>query len=243
MILFASCSNDLNTVEQILPNTNLGDGSSSSEMSTSKSTNPYETVGVLYGELSKKYYETENFPNTISDIVKRVEVVLHDNTVFNDLKSNYYQPITTQRVQYLTQHRGVFLTEVIDNSSLSNNGKISLIKFVESLKTFYEMGSDCVDFHNSIEKYENIILNSTALNSNDKRIILVTTAIAKHTNYEIKSPEVDHSKHRFINEPEKNKDRDWGVLVGNIMATTEGTDESIAKAISLSLAVNATINN
>lgn len=243
MILSTSCSNDSNTIEETVASVPLKDGNSTSEVSTSNSRNPYENVGLLYDQLSKNYYEENNLPRTINDIVQRVEMVVHNNRAFNELKGNYYQPITSERVQYIAEHQDIYLKEVINNSSLSNNGKRSLNQFVGSLRPFYELGNDFVGFYNYIEKYENIIINSAVLNANDKRIILVTTAIAKHTNYNITSPEADHSNHMFMKEPEKNKDRDWGVLVGNIIATTEGSDESIAKSISLSLAVGATINN
>lgn len=243
MILTTSCSNDLNTVEETAVNTNFKEDNSSSELLTSNSNNPYEKVGLLYRQLSENYYEEENLPSDINDIVKRVEMIVHNYSGFNDLKGNYYQPVTSESVHYIVKNQDILLTENIGNSSLSINGKRSLSTFVVSLAAFIDNGNNCDALFQYIEKYENNILKNSALNANDKKIILVSTAIAKHSNYKLKSSHEANYSNLFAKEPKKNTDPDWDVLVGNIFATTEGTDESIAKALSLSLAVNATINN
>lgn len=243
LILSASCSNDLDIAEETSASTNFKEDNNRSDILSSNSTNPYEIVGQIYEQLATSYYEENNLPHQITDIVKRVEMLVHSNSAFNDLKRNNYQPVTSERVAYIAQHQDVFLTEVLGKSSLSINGKRSLNAFVESLAPFIDSGNDFEALHHYIEEYENSILNNSRLNANDKRIILVGTAIAKHSNYKINSSNVQHSNQMFMKEPKKNTDPDWGVLVGNFKATTEGTDESIAKAISLSLAVNATIND
>lgn len=102
-------------------------------------------------------------------------------------------------------------------------GKVSLDSFVNSLLSLLDKEDNCDVFYDFVVNYEATIINNPLLTERDKRIILTTSSIARHTTY------------RAMKRPKKNTDPDWDLLIGNIMGGTDGAIYNRAEAITMAL--------
>jgi len=93
-----------------------------------------------------------------------------------------------------------------------------------------ETEDDYEVIYNYIVAYETIVLKSTSFTESDKRVALITTSVARHSAY--------YRKKR----PKKNKDPEWDLMVGNIIAATDGAatgiQESVMRALIVGIAQN-----
>lgn len=192
--------------------------------------NPYEYVGQVHDQLFESYYEGQSLPTTIEDICSKVETIANENTVFKNLKQSSYQPLVPSKVAYRVQHQSTCLTDVIAASTLSTAAKSSLAAFCSAFLTRFETESNGETLYAYAAYYESTMVDNLFISETDKRIILTTTAVARHSAYLAKK------------KPKKNTDPDWTILVGNIMAATEGAEESQAKAITMALATGIAAN-
>ncbi|MFA6273956.1 MAG: hypothetical protein WC662_02240 [Candidatus Paceibacterota bacterium] len=152
-----------------------------------------------------------------------MESLANSNSTFTALKDTNYQPVSQVRVQYLLEHQSTCVADVISNSSMTAAAKLSLADFINSLVVFFptELNGDVIsDF---VIKYEDTVLTNPAFTTNDKRIMLVTTSIARHSAYMARK------------KPKKNTDPDWTILVVNIVAAADGAENEMAKSVSQSL--------
>lgn len=228
LTFFTSCTDESNTQQEV--DTNAIANRAINEILPLNNDNPYDAVGQLHDELFETYYASGNLPSEINGIISRVESVANSNSTFTAMKDTNYQIVAQQRVQYILEHKNTCVADVISNSSMTVAAKLSLTDFINSFVVLFptEFNGDVLsDF---VIKYENAVLVNPALTTNDKRIMLTTTSIARHSAYMARK------------KPKKNTDPDWLVLVGNIIAATEGAEEGSAKAVSMSLATGIAQN-
>jgi hypothetical protein len=221
LTFFTSCTDDANTHQEV--STNAIANRAINELLPLNNYNPYDVVGQLHDELFETYYASGNLPSDITGIINRVESVANSNSTFTALKDVNYQPVSQQRVQYLLEHKNTSVADVISNSSMTAVAKLSLTDFINSLIVLFptEFNGDVLsDF---VIKYENAIIANPAFTTNDKRIMLITTSIARHSTYMARK------------KPKKNTDPDWIIFVGNVIAATEGSEEGSAKAVTMAL--------
>lgn len=217
LTFFTSCTDDSNTQQEV--DTNTIANRAINELSPLNSDNPYDAVGQLHDTLFETYYASENLPSDINGIINRVETIANSNSAFTALKDTNYQPVSQLRVQYLLEHQSTCVDDVISNSSMSVAAKLSLTDFINSLVAFFptEFNGDILsDF---VIKYETAVLANPAFTTNDKRIMLITTSIARHSAYMARK------------KPKKNTDPDWTVLVVNIIAASDGAENGMAKSV------------
>lgn len=192
--------------------------------------NPYETIGQLHDELFTTYYEAEVLPTSIEEICSSVESIANANTTFNNLKEPNYQPLVPAKVEYSVQHQSTCITDIIASSSLSTGAKTNLAVFCKAFVILFDTENNAEILYGYVANYESTIVDNPSFTANDKRILLTTTSVARHSAYLAKK------------KPKKNTDPDWTILVGNIMAATEGAEENCAKAITLALATGIASN-
>ncbi len=185
--------------------------------------NPYDEVGWLYIELFDTYYTNGNLGGTVSQIVTKVQTIADANANFAAIKGSRYQNVSSTNVLYLLEHPTTCVNDVISASSMSTNGKSSLAGFVNFFIGFLGKESDCDVIYQKVVNYENEVLLNTALTQTDKRIIFTTTSVARHSAY------------RMTKKPKKNTDPDWTVLIGNIIASTEGSGYGSGEAATMAL--------
>ena len=193
--------------------------------------NPYDEAGLLYNELFDTYYTNGNLGGTVSQIATQVQTIADANTSFNLIKGSPYHNVSSTRVQYLLEHPTTCVNDVITASSMSTAGKSSLTSFVNSFIAFLSTENDCDVIYQKLVAYENEVLHSLALTNTDKRIILTTTSVTRHLSY------------RNNKKPKKNTDPDWTVLIGNIIASTEGAEYGSAEAATMALVTGIAQND
>jgi hypothetical protein len=217
---FVSCSSDNETTNS--ENVNV---ISAQRVTTlpGNDANPYDDVGWLYNELFDTYYTNENLGGTVSQIITKVQTIADGSKSFNSIKSSSYNDVSSVRVHYLLDHETTCVTDVISASSMTTVGKSSLTNFVNFFITFLSSENDCDVIYQEVVDYENEVLLNPSLTETDKRIILTTTSVARHSAY------------RATKKPKKNTDPDWTVLIGNIIASTEGAEYGSAEAATMAL--------
>lgn len=228
LTFFTSCTDDSNTQQEVDPNTIAN--RAINELSPLNSDNPYDAVGQLHDTLFETYYASENLPSDINGIINRVETVANSNSAFTALKDTNYQPVSEQRVQYLLEHQDTCVADVISNSSMTAAAKLSLTDFINSLIVLFptEFNGDVLsDF---VIKYEDAVIANPVFTTNDKRVILITTSMARHSAYMARK------------KPKKNTDPDWTILVVNIVAAADGAENGMAKSVTEGLVGGITSN-
>lgn len=223
-----SCSSDNDTTNS--ENTN----SNSAKLITTlpgNDANPYDEVGWLYNELFDTYYTNANLGGSVTQIITKVQTIADASANFNSIKGSPYHNVSNTRVLYLLEHPTTCVNDVISASSMSTTGKSSLTNFINSFIIFLENENDCDVIYDKVVSYENGVLLNAALTETDKRIILTTTSITRHSAF------------RARKKPKKNTDPDWDIFIGNIIASTEGAEYGSAEAATMSLVTGIAQND
>jgi hypothetical protein len=194
------------------------------------SDNPYDYAGKIHNELLECYFETGPLPVTVSGIVDRVALFANSNAGFNAIKVASYQTPSAESIAYVAAQDSSAVMEVISHSSMSALAKPILSNFVDSLLTLCPKEDSPEAMYNFISVFEATVMGNASLGGRDKRIILITTAVARHSICLAK-------KH-----PKKNTDPDWTIFVGNIIATTEHAGYGTAEAVVAGLAAGIVQN-
>ena len=220
MTFFTSCTTDSDTAQQdaITTVTNR-----TVNLLPGNNTNPYDEAGWLHNELFESYYASGNLPTSISGIANRVEAIADANAGFSAIKTSTYHVVSTERVQYILDHKNTCINDVISASSLTAKAKLSLGTFINSLVVVFDTETNCDVLYKFVADYESGIINDSLLTARDKQIMLITTSIARHSAYLAKK------------KPKKNTDPDWTVLVGNVVAATDGAEYGMAESVTEAL--------
>ena len=228
LTFFASCNNDLDTVKEGAATT-IGHRTISETLPLNTS-NPYDYVGQLHDELFESYYASGNLPTSVSGIANRVEAIANENTQFNAIKSSTYHAVSSERLQYILDHKSTYLTDVITASSMTAKAKLSLSTFINSLVVVFDTETNCDVLYQFVADYETEIIGDPLLTEKDKQIMLTTTSIGRHSAYLAKK------------KPKKNTDPDWTILIVNVVAAADGAEFGKAEAITLALAAGIATN-
>jgi hypothetical protein len=229
LTFFTSCTDDSNSNQEVDNDTIAN--RAINEVLPLNNSNPYDNVGQLHDHLFETYYANENLPSDINGIISKVESIANSDSTFISIKKSNYQTVSQSRVQYILEHKNTCVSDIISNSSMTAAAKMSLTEFINSLVVFFptELNGDVLsDF---VIKYENTIIANPLLTTNDKRIMLITTSIARHSTYMARK------------KPKRNTDPDWTILVGHVTAAAEGAEDGSAKAVTMALATGIAQNN
>lgn len=192
--------------------------------------NPYDEAGWVHNELFESYYESSSKPTSISGIISRVETLADFNSNFSKIKTSNYHTVSPERINYILEHKSTCVADIIDNSTLTAKGKLSLSNFINSLTLTFDHESSCDVLYTFVVNYEKTVLEDSILPARDKQIILTTTAVARHSSYLAKK------------KPKKNTDPDWTILVGNVIAAADGAEYGIAESVTEGLVAGIASN-
>lgn len=185
--------------------------------------NPYDIAGQLHSELYAAYYSEDSLSSSVTGVADRITMLANENESFTDLAGIDYSFLSTDRITYILSTIDSCTPEIIDASLVAPEAKNSFNTFVNSLLVLCERESNYAVIHDFVVTYENEISENSDFSLSDKEIILTTTSIARYAVYERKK------------RPKKNTDPEWDLLVANIAGGTEGSTESLEKAIVMSL--------
>lgn len=214
-ILLTSCNSDESVEEYKNTLESNIHGKSGILFSPSNSSNPYDSVGVLHNDILDIYLSGNHTHTSVEDIDNEVQSLIMASTIVSDSSALILPGIDV--IADILNSPDTSLTNIIDSSDFTGYAKIQFADFVDSLMM---MSNDEYEYiYDFIILYESSVLTDTSLISNDKRIILTVTSLARHSFY--------YSK--------KRKDKDWETSVGNIAAGTGGALEDPVAALRMAL--------
>ncbi|CAM4041979.1 hypothetical protein FLSI110296_10585 [Flavobacterium sinopsychrotolerans] len=225
---FISCSESTDAIAsdtkaRVSKSSNRLIADSGSIVSPENDLNPYDIAGQLHAELYAVYYAEDSLSSSVASIADRVTMLANENESFTALAGIDYSFLSTDRVTYILSTIDSCTPEIIDASLVAPEAKNSFTTFVNSLFVLCETESNYAVIHDFVVTYENEISENSSFSLSDKEVILTTTSIARYAVYERKK------------RPKKNTDPEWDLLVANIAGGTEGSAESLEKAIVMSL--------
>lgn len=192
--------------------------------------NPHDEAGRLHTELSEAYYETGDSDSTVSEVVTAVQKLADSSSSFNALTSPDYHPVSVAEVQHLLDHPTTSVAVAISASSMSDAAQLSLLNFVNSYLLLFDHEQSADVLYQTCIAYEDSVLKAPSMTATDKRIVLTTISIARHSTYKARK------------KPKKNTDPDWTIFVGNIAAGIEGAEYGTAEAVVKALATGIVQN-
>ena len=192
--------------------------------------NPYDEAGRLHTELSEAYYETGDSDSTVAEVVTAVQKLADSSSSFNSIKNPDYHDVSATDVQDLLDHPTTSVAAAISASSLSDVAQLGLLNFVNSYLLLFDHEQSIDVLYQTCIAYEDSVLKAPSLTATDKRIVLTTISIARHSTYKARK------------KPKKNTDPDWTIFVGNIAAGIEGAEYGTAEAVVKALATGIVQN-
>lgn len=232
LTLFVSCSTENETLVADGIQTNITNNEVLRETGVhpENGANIYDAAGQLYYDISDAYLLQGNTSVTTSGTISQIESIANLNEEYLTLRPASYLSPTAARIDYILSNQQVTALNIISNSSMTANAKLSLSGFLTELMNYSDLQKDYDSIYKLIVDYETAIIESNTLTANDKKIILTTTSVSRYGFYFA-------SKHR-----RKPRDRDWDISWGHIIASTDGSEENTASAIVKSAVCGIIIN-
>ena len=158
--------------------------------------NPFDVKGRIYYDAVQSYFKNNDGPNSVEQITKQI-TFLSKLYYHNDQNKNANLGFTNEEILAILNNPPVKLLEIIENCSISAASKSQLVLFVQTLIT--QQDEQYEDIRDYIISFDNGIIESTSLTSNEKETILTVSTISSYSLYA---------------EAER-KDRDWETSVGH----------------------------
>lgn len=180
--------------------------------------NVYDTIGSLRNTLLDSLLTTYPSSASLAELVTRLNSLAGSFPGFNALKTSHYQELTVSGLSYYLQYSGN-VQSFAEELSLTES-KEGFVVFGQGLLN--RNADSFEDNFNWITAYEAAVVFSDYPDS-EKELLLITTAIERYAVYYRKKP----------------KDKDWDLLIGNIVATSQSASEDPATAVLYSVAFEA----
>lgn len=159
--------------------------------------NPYHDLGGFYHKLLSTYQTQQDLK--VNDINEQ----LHYTLITNDLTILKAKSGVTS-AKYTTE--GISISDLIDNSSLSQLGKASLYGFTQDLLSYN--GEEVGVVLQAIDSYESQVINNSNLSSYDQQVILIFISLVKGIE--------ENQSNILLDEEDKQNDADWYIIIGNM---------------------------
>lgn len=229
--LFTSCSNHEDPVSTDTSGKAVETQYARDPNSAANTANPYDAAGQIFIELYRTYYANYSRGASVSVISSRVNTIALQNSAFVSLAGTSYAFTSTSRVDYILGHISTCTPEIINSSLAGTAARTSLSNFVSSYLVLFQNESNYDVIYDYVAGYEASVIANSAFSPSDKKVILITTSVARFV--------ADDRKKK----PKRNTDPEWDLMVGNVMATIEGSTTSTENAIAMSLITGIAENN
>lgn len=222
-ILLTSCSTDEFTGE-IEPATGLSETVLKKSLPTPQNIeNGYDNVGVLHNHILDIYLSANHNHTTIEEVNDEIQLLVYGFGGILPLGVNSINSPVSQIMDIIDSPEGS-LSSIILESHLTNEAKINLMDFINSLLLLQDEAYE--DKQQFIISYESSVIADTLLNNEDKRVILTTSSLIRYSLY--------YGKNR--------EDKDWETSVGNITAAVSGALDNSSVAIHMTLVTGISLN-
>lgn len=223
--LLVSCTNEnMDEAEIVTTGPNNGQTTKLSQnLSPENPANPYDIAGKIHNDILDVYLSGNYSASTTAEIAQKVDSIAALNTDFVNSGTNL--PINFTEIQAIIDAPQAQLQQEITTAPMTNNAKICLSNFMDSF-ALWEADEYAVT-HQSIIYWENSVINNPQFNTEEKRIILTTSSIARHSLY--------YARER--------KDKDWETSVGNRAGAVQGAVDNCCTAINRSIVAGLLIYN
>lgn len=212
-----SCTNDSESKENEVVSA-MSAYRTTSEL-PANSANIYDVYGSIQYDLLLAYYQTEAQPVALLAIANRIDSIANSNSDFQGVKDAGYERPNLTRIEYILSTKITCATGIISGMPISIQAKSSLSNFVSAVLDFSNHEEDYAVIYDYIVSYESEVMKDSLLDSNDQKILLTVSSIARYATYAKKK------------RPKKNMDPDWDVLVSCILSSAEGANFGAAEAI------------
>lgn len=225
--LLISCTNDSHFDETGILNNNIISYKKTNKLNQTPGpenpANAFDYTGKIHNEILDVYLSGNYSANTATEIAQKVDSIATLNSEFLSLEANI--PINFSEIQSIIDAPQSQLQQEIAACPMTNNAKNCLSNFMDSLQ-LWEIDEYAV-IHQSVISWENSVINNPQFSSEEKRIILTSSSIARHSMY--------YAKER--------KDKDWETSVGNRAAAVQGAVNNCSTAINRSIVAGLLIYN
>lgn len=215
--LLVSCTNE-NMDETEILTTNPNDGQTtkvSQNLSPENPANPYDIAGKIHNDILDVYLSDNYSGSTTAEIVQKVDSIAALNTDFLNLGTNL--PINFTAIQAIIDAPQTQLQQEITTAPMTDSAKVCLMNFMDFLVLWEP--DDYTVIHQSIISWESTVINNVQFTTEEKRIILTSSSIARHSLYYER----------------KRKDKDWETSVGNRAGAVQGAVDNCCTAINRSV--------
>jgi hypothetical protein len=209
---------------EITKTTHITGSTKKSGIGPDNSANPFDNAGSIHNKILDILDETNFNSHSIEGIailIDSVSAVYPPELVL--LSSNPPLSNKLSEITWIINHNDA-INDVLTQSTLGESAKTSLLTFVNSLLLTTDDSYE--DIHSMIVSYEAGILTNTEFASNDKRIILTTTSVARYSIY-----------------TDKRKDKDWETGVSKIAATVSGAEADLVLGLKMALIIEVYQNS
>lgn len=184
--------------------------------------NPYDSLGRLHNEILEIYLTTSTGSAVIEDIMAQIQSIGLSNAI--NIVQDCSAPSSINIINTIINNPQNSATTIIENSILTVEAKIKITALLETLSALKARPYE--DIYEFITMYESNILSNNLLNSEDKRILLTTSSIARYSIYY-----------------KKKKDRDWDTSIGSYLGAVVGALDSLLSPVIMALVTGITQNS
>lgn len=186
--------------------------------------NAYDYCGQLFSELHEAYYATSRDSVGLDTLLLEVERVASGVIAYTAIKPLDYQSPLPERIHYFVAAKDTCLSSVLKGTGISALAASGFSEFLEEYLILCDSTADYAVIYSYVQHYEASVIGDSRFNAFDKKVLLITTSIARYT--------AAAKKKR----PKKNTDPAWDFLICGIYGSIEGAASSPAEAISLAVA-------
>jgi 23S rRNA maturation-related 3'-5' exoribonuclease YhaM len=187
--------------------------------------NIYDFAGKLHNDILDAYLSGNYQYNTIGQISQQIETIAAQNNDLMLLTSGTNLSPNLIVIQEIINNPQSKLDQTILNSTMTIAAKDNLSNFMNDILLWENDSYE--EIYQYIISFESAVIANQAFNSEDKRIILTTSSIARHSTY--------YALER--------KDKDWDTSTGHRVAGLSGAIDDPCTAIKRSLVTGIMIYN
>lgn len=187
--------------------------------------NIYDFAGKLHNDILDAYLSGNYQYNTIGQISQQIETIAAQNNDLMLLTSGTNLSPNLILIQEIINNPQSKLDQTILNSTMTIAAKDNLSNFMNDILLWENDSYE--EIYQYIISFESAVISNQAFNSEDKRIILTTSSIARYSTY--------YDMER--------KDKDWDTSTGHRVAGLSGAIDDPCTAIKRSLVTGIMIYN